>query len=50
MGTITMHRALLIAAAVCFGIGTIGVDLGRVNPVALALLLWSLTLILPGPG
>jgi len=37
---------LLIAAAVCFALAAIGVNVGRVNLIALGLLLWVLTAII----
>jgi len=37
---------LLIGAAVCFGLAAFGVG-GRINLVALGLLLWILTVLIP---
>ena len=42
---------LLIAAAVCFGLAAFGVASARVNLLALGLLFWVLTALLPAiPG
>lgn len=43
----TLDLILLIAAAICFALATFGVA-ARINLVALGLLLFTLTLILPG--
>jgi hypothetical protein len=37
---------LLIGAAICFALATAGVAIGRLNLVALGLLLWVLTAII----
>jgi len=37
---------LLVGAAVCFGLAAFGIG-GRINLVALGLLLWVLTVLLP---
>jgi hypothetical protein len=38
---------LLLVAAVCFGLAAFGVVVGKVNLVALGLLAWVLTLLVP---
>ena len=38
---------LLIIAAVCFGLSAANVTVGRVNLVALGLLAWVLTVLVP---
>ena len=38
---------LLVVAAVCFGLAAFGVAVGRVNLVALGLLAWVLTVLVP---
>ena len=44
---VTLDLILLIAAAICFALAAIGIA-SRINLVALGLLLWVLTLIIPG--
>ena len=38
---------LLILAALCFGLAAFGVVAGKINLIALGLLAWVLTLIVP---
>jgi hypothetical protein len=40
-----IHKLLLIAAAVCFALAVVGVDV-KVNLVPLGLLLWVLSVLL----
>ena len=40
-----IHKLLLIAAAICFAVAVLGVDV-KVNAVALGLLLWVVSLLL----
>lgn len=42
----TIDLILLIGAAICFGLAAATIVVGRVNLVALGLLLWVLTLLL----
>ena len=43
----TLNLILLIVAAVCFGLAAANVAVGRVNLVALGLLAWVLTVLIP---
>ncbi len=43
----SVHFALLLAAAICFGLGAASLP-SRINLVALGLLFWELTELIPG--
>ena len=42
---LTVDLILLILAAICFGLAALNVAAGRINLVALGLLLWVATLL-----
>jgi len=43
---VSIDLILLIVAAVCFALAAFGVNVGRVNLIALGLLAWVLTAII----